>query len=142
MIVPSNPGSTGCDLYHVGCIMLIESFARQSRLSLHLETTCSLSKPQQSSKLNSRTFHIRRIIAARNQEKGRAPQIAAQHLPSPGESGGPNDWKALAPTILDSVPVGMLRWGAAGGVLGVFSQGMADGAHVLAETVLHRHLRC
>lgn len=69
------------------------------------------------------------------------PQIA-QRLPSPRESGGPNDWKALAPTTLDSVPVGMLRWGSAGGVLGVFSRGMADGAHVLTETVLHRHLRC
>lgn len=65
------------------------------------------------------------------------------HRPaSPGDSGGPNDWKALAPTTLDSVPVGVLRWGAAGGVLGVLDKDMADGAHILAETVLHRQLRC
>lgn len=35
----------------------------------------------------------------------------------------------------------MLRWGAAGGVLGAIGRDMADGAHVLAETVLHRQLR-
>lgn len=75
------------------------------------------------------------------QGKGRTLPLAKRPT-SPGDSGGPNDWKALAPTTLDSVPIGMLRWGAAGGVLGVFSRGMADGAHVLAETVLHRHIRC
>lgn len=60
---------------------------------------------------------------------------------SPGEAGGPNDWKALAPTALDSVAVSMVRWGAAGGVLGAIGRDMLVGAHVLAETVLHRQLR-
>lgn len=61
--------------------------------------------------------------------------------PSPGDSGGPSDWRALAPTTLDSAAVGLLRWGAAGGVLGAAGRDMVDGAHVLAETVLHRQLR-
>ena len=37
--------------------------------------------------------------------------------------------------------MGFLRWGAAGGVLGAAGRDMANGAHVLAETVLHRQLR-
>lgn len=61
---------------------------------------------------------------------------------SPDDSGGPSDWRALGPTTLDSAAVGLLRWGAAGGVLGAAGRDMADGAHVLAETVLHRQLRC
>ncbi|CAM9668740.1 unnamed protein product, partial [Ectocarpus sp. 12 AP-2014] len=60
--------------------------------------------------------------------------------PSPGDSGGPSDWKSLTPTTLDSAAVGLLRWGAAGGVLGAIGRDMVDGAHVLAETVLHRQL--
>lgn len=60
---------------------------------------------------------------------------------SAGDSGGPQDWQALAPTTLDSVVVGMVRWGVVGGVLGAIGLDMADGAHVLAETVLHRQLR-
>lgn len=35
----------------------------------------------------------------------------------------------------------MVRWGAAGGLLGAIGRDMADGAHILAETVLHRQLR-
>lgn len=61
--------------------------------------------------------------------------------PSPGDSGGPSDWRALAPTSLDSAAVGLLRWGATGGVLGAAGRDMVDGAHVLTETVLHRQLR-
>lgn len=60
---------------------------------------------------------------------------------SAGESGGPGEWTALAPTALDSVPVRMVRWGAAGGVLGAIGRDMADGAHILSETVLQRQLR-
>lgn len=60
---------------------------------------------------------------------------------SAGDSRGPGDWQSLAPTTLDSVAVAMVRWGAVGGVLGAIGSDMADGAHVLAETVLHRQLR-
>lgn len=59
----------------------------------------------------------------------------------PADAVGPESWKALAPTTLDNVAVGMVRWGAGGGVLGAIGRDMADGAHVLAETVLHRQLR-
>lgn len=70
----------------------------------------------------------------RQQEKAVRPGSA-------GDKGGPNDWKALAPVALDSAAVGVVRWSATGGVLGAIGLGMANGAHVLAETVLHRQLR-
>lgn len=69
---------------------------------------------------------------------------ADRRPPSPGDSGGPSDWRALAPTTLDSAAVSALRWGAAGaagGVLGASGRDMVNGTHILAETVLHRQLR-
>ncbi|CAN0370045.1 unnamed protein product [Pylaiella littoralis] len=70
----------------------------------------------------------------------RTSSKTASRPPSPGDKGGPSDWRALAPTTLDSAAVGMLRWGAVGGVLGAIGREMVNGAHILAETVLHRQL--